>query len=237
MKLSNPRSRYELKIDRKAKVLDVGGGHNPHPRANVVVDKYSEDNTHRCGDIVTHKHQTFIEADGESLPFEDNEFDYVICNHVLEHVDDPHQFLGELSRVGKKGYVETPSLLGEYLHPKESHRWLILEIDNKLVLYDKEEVGFVPTLNLGELFLTYMQTNSLGYKIMDKTHPLVREIHYEWVDEVTCLTNPKDEKYRKYFTQTWDHDMMQTMFPKRPLRKEITESTRAMWKIVTTYFS
>src|SRR5690606_1509140 len=89
-----------------------------------------------------YKGQKFIQADGESLPFEDNEFDYVICNHVLEHVDNPEKFLNELARVAKKGYIETPSLIGEHLHPKESHRWVILEIDDKLVLFDKDNIGF-----------------------------------------------------------------------------------------------
>lgn len=34
-------------------------------------------------------HQIFANADGENLPFKDKEFDYVICNQVLEHVENP----------------------------------------------------------------------------------------------------------------------------------------------------
>ena len=40
MKIRNPKSRNHLKISKKAKVLEVGVGHNPHKRSNVVVDKY-----------------------------------------------------------------------------------------------------------------------------------------------------------------------------------------------------
>ena len=36
-------------------VLDIGGGDHPHPRANVVVEKNPEDNTHRKWDITTAK--------------------------------------------------------------------------------------------------------------------------------------------------------------------------------------
>ncbi len=34
-------------------------------------------------------HQQFINANGEALPFKDKEFDYVICNQVLEHAENP----------------------------------------------------------------------------------------------------------------------------------------------------
>jgi SAM-dependent methyltransferase len=37
------------------------------------------------------------------IPLEDNRFDVVFCNHVLEHVDDANQCLRELYRVMKSG--------------------------------------------------------------------------------------------------------------------------------------
>lgn len=236
MKVRNPRSKKDLTIKRSDKVLDVGGGHDPHPRANVVVDKYDDDNTHRCGDLVVKKNQTFIKADGESLPFEDNEFDYVICKHVLEHVDDPIQFLKELSRVGKNGYLETPSLMGEFLHPKESHKWILMELDNKVILYDKEVINFKPACDFGELFLTYFQSQSLGYKLFDRTEPLLRQLQIEWKDDITCLVNPEDEKYMKYFTKPWDMEMIKEIFPPRSLSKELRSSGVELWDIIRTYF-
>ena len=39
MKVRNPKSRFDLNIKRTDKVLEVGGGHNPHPRSHVVEDK------------------------------------------------------------------------------------------------------------------------------------------------------------------------------------------------------
>ena len=56
-------------------------------------------------------HQIFANADGENLPFKDKEFDYVICNQVLEHVENPEKFISEQCRVASRGYMETPSLL------------------------------------------------------------------------------------------------------------------------------
>jgi ubiquinone/menaquinone biosynthesis C-methylase UbiE len=118
--------------------LKLEEGIIPHPRANVVVDKFVDSNYHRSGDIKVLTHQQFLSADGEELPFEDKSFNYVICAQVLEHVEDPIRFVKEQVRVASGGYMETPSIIGEFLIPKESHRWILQEIDNKIVMYDKE---------------------------------------------------------------------------------------------------
>jgi SAM-dependent methyltransferase len=41
--------------------------------------------------------------DLHDIPLEDNRFDVVFCNHVMEHVDDPIQCMSELNRVLKPG--------------------------------------------------------------------------------------------------------------------------------------
>ncbi len=43
-----------------------------------------------------------IKADVTDLPFDDNEFDIIFCNHVLEHVLDDKKAMQELYRVLKK---------------------------------------------------------------------------------------------------------------------------------------
>lgn len=42
-----------------------------------------------------------VKADIQDLPFEDNKFDVIFCNHVLEHVNDDKKALSELFRVMK----------------------------------------------------------------------------------------------------------------------------------------
>ena len=44
-----------------------------------------------------------VKADICDLPFEDNSFDVVFCNHVLEHIEDDKKAMNELYRVLKKG--------------------------------------------------------------------------------------------------------------------------------------
>ena len=44
-----------------------------------------------------------VRADICNLPFEDNEFDVIFCNHVLEHIPDDKKAMAELYRVMKPG--------------------------------------------------------------------------------------------------------------------------------------
>lgn len=44
-----------------------------------------------------------VKADILDLPFESDLFDVVLCNHVLEHIEDDHKAMSELYRVMKPG--------------------------------------------------------------------------------------------------------------------------------------
>jgi len=44
-----------------------------------------------------------IHFDLHNIPLEDNKFDVIFCNHVLEHVEDAKKCMSELYRVMKKG--------------------------------------------------------------------------------------------------------------------------------------
>jgi SAM-dependent methyltransferase len=46
-----------------------------------------------------------IKADICNLPLEDNMYDFILCNHVLEHIDDDIKAMSELYRVLKKGGI------------------------------------------------------------------------------------------------------------------------------------
>jgi len=44
-----------------------------------------------------------VKADICNLPFENNQYDIILCNHVLEHIPDDTKAMGELYRVLKPG--------------------------------------------------------------------------------------------------------------------------------------
>ena len=231
MKIRNPKSRFDLSVKKSDRVLEVGGGHNPHPRSNIVVDKYADDNSHRSGDIKVLKNQQFMNVDGEDLPFKDKEFDYVICNHVLEHVPNPTRFLSEQFRVAKRGYIEFPSLLGEYLSPKESHKWIMHEHQNVLYLVDKEKLNFNVSYDLVELVQEYLPKHSVGWKIIERTHPNIMTTRIEWEGDFSYVVEPTDPEILKYFKGIWKESWGDSFFPKKSMGQEFKDSMSALWGI------
>ena len=65
-----------------------------------------------------------VKADICNLPFKDNEFDYIFCNHVLEHIPDDNQAMSELFR------VLAPNGIGIFQIPQDLSREFTFEDDS-----------------------------------------------------------------------------------------------------------
>ncbi len=137
-------------------VLDIGGWGDPFPRADYVIDMFPYETrgiaTHGIGTLpVTcvypeplpgerFRKNTWIIHDvcsEQPFPFSDNLFDFVVCSHVLEDVRDPLRVCSEIIRVGRAGYIETPSRMGESIMwngmvGAAHHRWLVEASEQKL---------------------------------------------------------------------------------------------------------
>ena len=115
------------------KVLDIGCGYTAHKNATVICDIQDLSNFYQD--------KNFVKLDGKILPFKDNEFDFVIASHVIEHVKDVNTFIKELSRVSSKGYIELPTILEDNLvfENKKDHIWHIEfdDIESKLNISEK----------------------------------------------------------------------------------------------------
>ena len=118
-----------LPIAKDARVLEVGGGDSPSPRADVLVD-FALEPRERWGGRIERDDRPLVLARGEALPFRDKSFDYVIAFHVLEHSEHPEVFLSELQRVAAAGYIETPSFWSERVLPLAVHRSEVAAIDD-----------------------------------------------------------------------------------------------------------
>jgi len=119
---------WEMTSDRRLRarterrpVLEVGSGHAPHPRADVLVDAHLDDDQ-REGPLVSDR--PLVLADGHTLPFAAGAFRLAIAHQVLEHAVDPWEFLSEMGRVAPVVDVETPSPLMETMFEvRPFHRW------------------------------------------------------------------------------------------------------------------
>ena len=110
--------RIRRLLTSNSMVLEIGSGNNPQACSSILLDKYIATTTHhRSGsaEIKILNEKPFILGDGNKLPFKNKSIDVIICRHVIEHVDNPKAFLGELQRVGKRGYLEWPSIFSELI--------------------------------------------------------------------------------------------------------------------------
>ena len=128
-----PRRR---RIPADAVVVDIGCGHMPNMRANVLADKFLADDAERQQPIGLDD-RPFVVCDALHLPFKDGSVDYVICSHLAEHVEEPEALFAELSRVAGAGYVECPGRVREMLHGWEFHRWYVEVEGGRLVFEEK----------------------------------------------------------------------------------------------------
>jgi SAM-dependent methyltransferase len=119
------------------RVLDIGSGGDPFPLATILVDRFLEPSRHRYEKLVT-KGKPIVIADIDSLPFRDKCFDFVYCSHLLEHVDTPIRACKEIMRVGKRGYIETPTFGKDALFAwaKNMHKWHVVSISNILCFFE-----------------------------------------------------------------------------------------------------
>jgi ubiquinone/menaquinone biosynthesis C-methylase UbiE len=130
-------------IKNTDRVLEIGPGGTPFDRSDVFLElKYEDEEEFRCqrgntNPLITKKPVIFY--DGDQFPFNDFEFDYVICSHVIEHVKDIDQFLSEMFRVSPKGYLEYPTILYEYLYNFPHHLNILKHLNNNLYYIKKSK--------------------------------------------------------------------------------------------------
>ena len=157
-------------------VLEIGSGHNPKTRSDVLCDKFIDDDEQRGGTIVADR--PMVEADGQFLPFADGAFDYAICSHVLEHVEDPNLLVSELMRVAPRGYIETPSEIGERIYGWHYHNWVVNLIEGRLVLQKNDTRA-----EFGQLFHTLAAKDKSWRKFHIMHHRLFL-VQYEWEGKI-----------------------------------------------------
>lgn len=214
------RKVFIRNIKKDDLVLDVGSGDKPFWRADVMVDKYLEDDQQRStGAMVYDKRKLFIEADVENLPFKNNAFDFVFCAHLLEHVLHPDRAIKELTRVARRGYIEVPSAIGDIFSSFPVHLWYCDYRDNVLIFQQKSnalsfhqeivknfgsKINRSPILNYllvryTSYYIRVFWKKSVDYKIIRVSNPY--KYQYTPHDNYTKTTteNPVFNLYRLFY--------------------------------------
>lgn len=222
-----------LPVSTKALVLDVGSGNSPYPRSDVLLDRLQGD-AHRCGQALIID-RPLILGDALHMPFKDKAFDFVVASHILEHMKDPAQFLSELMRVAKAGYIETPNSIGEELVPMNIHCLEVMNLDNKLIIRKKassEDVSFLGDLKIHirntawrklfhrspDLFHTrYFWKDKIDYEILNP------QVSCDWIDQIYTLSDvgKSSENYGSIGWRGWGIRLLAKLYGWMRKRKSI----------------
>lgn len=171
------RIRQIRKSDR---VLEIGPGATPHPRSDVLLERIfdeAEASRQRGGGFGLATSKALVFYDGERFPFDDNSFDYVICSHVIEHVEDVEAFCSEMFRVAKRGYLEYPTIYYEYIYNFSVHKQLINFKEDELLHLPKNETGLQQFQPVHDF---YYRTLEIGYSdLVDDMRDIMFQ-GFEW---------------------------------------------------------
>src|SRR5210317_437701 len=112
-----------------------------------------------------------VKADICALPFEDNSYDLILCNHVLEHIPNDRKAMSELYRVLKKG----GTLIAQV--PLDENRTTTFE-DNSIT--DRKErtkvFGQYDHVRVyGKDYLEFLDQTGFSSKFIDYTEKLPKE--------------------------------------------------------------
>ena len=156
------------------KILDIGCGYSANNYATTICDVQDLSNFY--------KNKNFVILKNKDLPFNDNQFDFVISSHVMEHVKDLKYFIKEIERVSKRGYIELPTKLEDNLvfENKKEHLWQMDfdDVNHKLLISKKiqfiEPVLTVSTIQKmrkyfkSSLVLELLWENKIEYEFIEE---------------------------------------------------------------------
>ena len=156
------------------KILDIGCGYSANNYATTICDIQDLSNFY--------KNKNFVILKNNDLPFDDNQFDFVISSHVMEHVKDLQYFIKEIERVSKRGYIELPTKLEDNLvfENKKEHLWQMDfdDVNHKLLISKKiqflEPVLTVSTIQKmrkyfkSSLVLELLWENKIEYEFIEE---------------------------------------------------------------------
>ncbi len=178
--------KFHMGVRPKDLVLDIGAGHAPHFRADVLCDISLGDDRERCGPVGLDR--PFVVGDAEALPFRDKAFDFIICCHLLEHVRHPERCLQEMMRVGKRGHIEIPSEFSEKLCGLPPHRWFIRREDGRLIFTQKTRPIYDETI--ASHTWTAWDSGDPAYHLFFWRNPELFFITFPWEEKIEYSIQP-----------------------------------------------
>ena len=168
------RAVQEMAGKMSGDLLDVGCGTKPY-------QKYFKVKSYIGLDIESPATLKNLIADdfydGKKFPYDDDVFDSVLCNQVLEHVFNPEDFLGEINRVLKrrgKLLLTIPFVWDEHEQPYDYARYSTFGLK---FLMEKSGFKVLEHHRIGaDITVLFQLLNAYLFKISQSWPKVIRQI-------------------------------------------------------------
>ena len=192
------------------RVLEIGPGGSPHSRSDILLEKKFENleeaEAQRGYTSELQTNKKIVYYDGGIFPFQDKEFDYVICSHVLEHISDIESFLKEIFRVASKGYIEYPLIYYDYIYNFPEHL-TFLKFSQGILFYMPKSIT---------LLSEFSEVNSFFYESLKAGHTcLIDSLKQELFEGFEWNETFKIKKVRNISDVCWKDIKINTFVSKR----------------------
>lgn len=148
----------------KTKRIDVGCGAGPK-RPAAGYDAYCDV---LSPSVVMAK--PYFQCGMEDMScFEDKEFDFARCHHVIEHTQDPNKACSELVRIAKAGIISFPTMQAELLFGRRDHNFFVT-IDHGRLLFIRKRYpcyGVPRSVTGAELNIDFSWEGSFKWQVVE----------------------------------------------------------------------
>ncbi len=157
------------------KLLDIA----PAKPLRKFIKQYFREIEYRSADLMMDDVDDKVDITDMHI-YADSSFDFFICSHVLEHVEEDRKAMSELYRIlkpGGKGIVMVPILLSldeDYENPEvrtEGERWKHFGQNDHVRMYSKP--GFVNKLSQAQFHVSQYDMDAFGANVFSECgiHP------------------------------------------------------------------
>lgn len=144
-----------MKID-----IGSGGGRRPAPGYDMYTDVFQPD----------YPPHPFVVCPMEDMScFDDQQFDYARCHHVIEHVQDPDKACRELIRIARAGILSFPPPQAEMLFGRKDHNWFVFVDRGRLLFVKKRHpcYGVPRSVTRCELNVDFHWEGSFAWQVVE----------------------------------------------------------------------